>query len=132
MSYAGASVASGAVTVTVTNACGTTPKSITVTINNNCNVWAGTTSIDWNLGSNWTGGTVPGSTDDVIIPASVASGRMPTISSSINVRNIANNGTITVASGGVLNSYGSIINNNAFTVLSGSTLAFKGSASPDT
>ena len=42
--------------------------------------WNGTTSTEWNLGTNWVGGAVPTSSDDVTIPANVASGRYPVVS----------------------------------------------------
>lgn len=50
--------------------------------------WTGSTSTAWSTASNWSGGTVPGSGDDVIIPTSPSGGRMPTISSNISVKSI--------------------------------------------
>ena len=41
--------------------------------------WTGTTSTDWNVGTNWNGGTVPLNSSDITIPASPTGSRFPTI-----------------------------------------------------
>ncbi len=56
--------------------------------------WNGNTSTEWNLGSNWSSGNIPGSGDDVTIPANVASGRYPIVSTAN-----ANAKTVTMAAG---------------------------------
>ena len=38
------------------------------TLSKNGFVWIGVTSTDWTVGSNWSGGVVPGPTDDAIVP----------------------------------------------------------------
>ena len=55
--------------------------------------WTGTTSTEWNLAGNWSG-AIPTSGDDVTIPANVASGRYPVVSTAA-----ANAMTVTLATG---------------------------------
>ena len=53
--------------------------------------WTGTTDADWGTASNWEGGSVPGASDDVIIPATSQSNyKAPTITSdaSFEVNNL--------------------------------------------
>ena len=56
--------------------------------------WTGAVSTEWNLAGNWSSGTVPGTTDDMTIPANVASGRYPVVSTAN-----ANAKTLTLATG---------------------------------
>ena len=65
------------------------------------NTWDGSTSTAWNVGANWSSGSVPGSSDDVII-ANVSND--PVVSSSSDVC-----GTLTIVSGAVLT-----INNGSY------------------
>ncbi len=58
-------------------------------------IWLGSTSTDWNTGSNWCSGTVPSSTTDVTIPAGPA--YMPVIGEEGGTCN-----NITIQSGGSL------------------------------
>ncbi|MDH4133132.1 MAG: hypothetical protein OEV95_15145, partial [Gemmatimonadota bacterium] len=48
--------------------------------------WTGTTSTDWGTGSNWSTGTVPTGTDNVIIPPGMPNA--PTINSSVSVNDL--------------------------------------------
>ena len=130
LSYATASVISGSVSVVASNTCAaTSTNSVTVTIDNTCfNIWTGNSSIDWHTASNWNLGFVPTSVDDVTIPSTVASGRMPTISTNANTKSLTNNGAITFTSTGALNAYGNIANSGTVTTVAGSTVAFNGAS----
>ena len=90
--------------------------------------WTGTTSTAWSTNANWSPASVPTPMDDVTIPSTVASNRMPTISTSVNAKSVTNNGTITMTSAGTLNTYGDVTNNGTFTTVAGSTVTFKGSS----
>ncbi|SFX14080.1 beta strand repeat-containing protein [Cytophaga hutchinsonii] len=127
VSYAGASVTSGSVSVDAINTCATTSKSLAITINNTCaNSWIGVTSTDWNTTSNWSLGMIPSSAHDVMVPASTPFS--PTVSATANVASFTNNNTLTVAFGAILNVYGNITNNSNVSPASGSTVAFKGNS----
>ncbi|CAL2075257.1 T9SS type A sorting domain-containing protein [Tenacibaculum sp. 190524A05c] len=56
--------------------------------------WTGTTDNDWATGTNWSTGSVPGATDNVIIPSGLTN--YPTISSAVTVN------TMSIASGASL------------------------------
>ncbi|CAL2084249.1 T9SS type A sorting domain-containing protein [Tenacibaculum sp. 190524A02b] len=85
--------------VTVTNVSGTITLSITEYAYNTTHdepiiagatapaiTWTGTTDNDWATASNWSSGSVPSTTDDVIIPNGLTN--YPTISSSVTVNSI--------------------------------------------
>lgn len=59
--------------------------------------WVGTTSTDWTDGSNWSGGSAPISTSNVIIPAVVSPKYQPTLPASTTIN------TLAIQSGGILN-----------------------------
>ena len=56
--------------------------------------WNGSSSTEWSLAGNWSSNSIPGSADDVTIPANVASGRYPVVSTAA-----ANAMTVTLAAG---------------------------------
>ena len=56
--------------------------------------WTGAVSTEWNLAGNWAQGAIPGLGDDVTIPANVASGRYPVVSTAA-----ANAKSVTLATG---------------------------------
>ena len=60
-------------------------------------VWQGTPSNDWNDPNNWSGGVVPTTTSDVIIPDASTTVHSPTLASSSFVK------TITIQQNGLLN-----------------------------
>ena len=64
-------IGSGPQTMTATYA-GLPAITITATSTSAVLVWTGATSSDWLVAANWSGGSVPISTDDVLIPASAA------------------------------------------------------------
>ncbi len=80
-------------------------------------VWLGTTSTDWNTGSNWACGFVPASGDDISIPAGTPNAPAIAASSTGTARNItlASGATVTVGSGGSLNITGSSTLNGTVT-----------------
>lgn len=88
--------------------------------------WTGTTNTSWSLGTNWSSGNIPTLTDNIYIPSSVASGRMPVISTVANVKYISNNGTLTFTTSSTLNVYGNMYNTGIVNTVTGSTLIFKG------
>jgi len=103
----------------------TSPKNInnlTVTANN----WTGGISTDWNTPSNWCSGTVPVSGSSVAIPGALSNYPNITATSYVNNLTINSGGSITVASGGTLSIYGTIINNGALTATAG-TIKMSGS-----
>ena len=61
--------------------------------------WTGATSTDWNVGSNWSSGSVPSSacSGDVVIPTSPTGGRFPTLTATSYVRHL------TIQTGATLN-----------------------------
>ncbi|MBN8836602.1 MAG: hypothetical protein J0I09_05055 [Sphingobacteriia bacterium] len=64
-------------------------------LNITSNIWNGNTSTDWNTASNWGLGTVPSSSDNVIIPNTT---NQPTIGTGVSA--VAN--TITIQNGSIL------------------------------
>jgi hypothetical protein len=75
-------LATGTYNFTVTNASGcTSSASANVVINSqpSINTWSGSISTDWNISANWSCGTVPTISTDVLIPSVPASGNFPTI-----------------------------------------------------
>lgn len=57
-----------------------TNNSNVATVNfNNTNTWTGTTDYDWNKPSNWSCGTVPTISTNVLIPSTLTSGKYPII-----------------------------------------------------
>ncbi len=92
--------------------------------------WTGNSSTAWNTGSNWTGNSVPGQNDNVIINSGAA--RYPVMSSNIYVRSLTMNaGTILTngyqfrtrrditINGGTMNAYASIIRGRSLNVNGG-------------
>ncbi|HMT30453.1 MAG TPA: hypothetical protein PKD91_14355, partial [Bacteroidia bacterium] len=66
--------------------------------------WDGSTSTSWNTGSNWVGGTVPGTNDNAAIPGGLVN--YPVITSNVTIRNISVNssgtgGKLTINAGTV-------------------------------
>lgn len=80
----------------------------------NCSIatWIGVTDSDWNKGTNWSTGIVPDSLTDVIIPIpSIPNqGNLPVINiSNASCRNLSlTNGSLSLASGGLLNVTGDV------------------------
>jgi hypothetical protein len=117
-------VATGTVAVTysVTNTCGSGSASKTITVNGQ--QWQGTTSTAWSTGSNWTCGSAPTATQDVVIPGSTTYINAP-------VLDIANGYThkltinataaLTLGSGKQLNVAGNLANNGT---ISGAGLVY--------
>ncbi len=69
-----------------------------ITVNPNIYTWTGTTSVNWNVSTNWSPNGVPGTNDDVVIPATTTK---PTVnvSSTCNNLSFTGNTTITIAKG---------------------------------
>jgi hypothetical protein len=78
----------------VTATGGTSGRRAQTTFTDAAVTWNGSVSTDWNTGGNWSSGTPPGIGDDVTIPANVASGRYPVVSTAS-----ANAKTLTLAIG---------------------------------
>ncbi len=120
-----ATVASGVVTgvsggsvnisYTVSNSCGTAVASLALTVHGM--QWVGATSSDWNNAANWSCGFVPGSSDDVTIPAGTTNAAVIAASASGTVRNlnISSGATVTVSNAGVLHVRGGLTINGSVT-----------------
>ena len=85
------------------------------------NIWTGATNTDWATATNWSYGTVPVSTDAVIIP-SVSN--QPIISTTQTVNNITiiSSASLTINSPGILTANGTVTNNGTLTVAAGGSL----------
>jgi len=94
--------------------------------------WTGSTSDDWNVTTNWCGGTIPLSSTDVVIPAWVTN--MPVIkagtTASVKNLTISASATLTVVSDAtsLLNISGNFVNNGTFNAGTLSTTTFSGTA----
>jgi uncharacterized delta-60 repeat protein len=80
--------------------------------------WTGTTSTAWNLGTNWSTGTVPLATDNITIP-NVAND--PIISTGVTINDVImeSGATLAVASGGSITLNGTLANAGAVIIQSG-------------
>ncbi|MFA6165657.1 MAG: hypothetical protein WC700_03505 [Gemmatimonadaceae bacterium] len=70
--------------------------------------WLGGTSNDWNVASNWSGGVVPTSSDDVLIPSTSASNPLLTAVSSVHNLTIETGKTIDMSCE-TFNVYGNVV-----------------------
>ena len=98
-----------------TNGVGTSASpsnAATLTVNTNV-TWNGGTSTDWNTVNNWTGGCVPSSTVDAVIPVVSTQPTIPG-SATMNVQNltIASGASLTITSGSTLAVAGTSVTNN--------------------
>jgi len=102
-----------------------TATSVAIKISMTTSSWTGTTNTAWATTTNWSCGSIPTSTTDVIIPSGVTN--KPVISSSINVKNLTINASakLITTSAGTLNLYGNFINNGTY--YDAGTTAFVGS-----
>ncbi len=66
-------------------------------------IWSGATSSDWHTATNWVGGVVPSSTDDVVLPATGVTNE-PTISADVNLctLSLATGRSLTISGSGNL------------------------------
>lgn len=92
--------------------------------------WDGSTSSNWGTASNWSGNSVPGSNDQVLIPNGL--NRYPNITSNqymyCNDLTIQNGASLTInSSGAYLLAYGDITNSGSFSINSGGVI-FTGSS----
>jgi hypothetical protein len=126
VSYAGASVTSGTVSVTATNSCGSASNSVAVNINFGCSLtWTGASTTDWSTPANWSGSYVPTNLDNITIPVSPT--RNPSLTTNVSIGSITNNGTLTLGNN-TISLNGNLTNNGTITSISGSTLAFTGTS----
>jgi hypothetical protein len=92
--------------------------------------WRGTTSTDWNTGSNWCGGTVPVSTTDVVIPKVGNGVPLPpttTAAAACHDLIIEDDAAVTVGGSNSFAIYGDFTNNGSLTTNS-STVSLSGSS----
>lgn len=108
-------------TATSTNASSCTAANTSV-VTVTANSWTGTTSTDWNVGTNWCSGTVPTSSSNVIIPSGTT--YQPTIGPSTTFAAVCNN--ITINSGATL----TMSNTSSLTISGGATFQNNGTFSP--
>lgn len=77
--------------------------------------WTGATSTNWSTSSNWSNNSVPGSTDNAIIPANVSSGRYPVLTANARVDNFTlNGGTFSTANFNLIVDNNLIVNDGTF------------------
>lgn len=97
-------------TGSVSGSCGAVPCGSTI--------WTGTTSSDWNTGGNWSTGSVPGASDDVVI-ADVAND--PIISAAVTINDVEVEGgaLLIVGSDGTLTLDGELANAGTVTIEDG-------------
>jgi PKD repeat protein/predicted esterase len=79
--------------------------------------WTGTNSSDWFDSGNWDNG-LPDTTTNAIIPASPSSGNFPNVDNTADtarVRNLANEGVLTMSNDNLLQINGDLHNNGTFT-----------------
>ena len=107
----------------VSPAC--TATSVAIKISMTTSTWTGTTNTAWATTTNWSCGSIPTSTTDVIIPSGVTN--KPVISTSISVKNLTINASakLITTSAGTLNLYGNFTNNGTY--YDAGTTAFVGS-----
>jgi len=81
------------------------------------NTWEGTASIDWGTASNWSDGTVPVTTDDVLVPSAgdLVGTFMPTISAAAVAKNVCNYGTVTIIGNNTLTIDKDLLNEGVMT-----------------
>jgi len=99
-----------------------------VTINSCAYGWAGAINTDWNTATNWLTNLVPTSGDSVVIPSGVTF--MPIITGTANAAKItvSSGASLTIGSGGTLNTYGNLVDNGIIATFPGSTLSLQGSS----
>ena len=74
-------------TITAYNITGSGSTTVTLSCTNSFD-WVGTTSSDWNTGSNWLSGVVPSSTDKALIGVNKAFTNLPTLLTSAGTVNV--------------------------------------------
>ncbi len=80
--------------------------------------WDGSSSTNWSTGANWSGNTVPTSSDDVIIPAGLS--RYPVLTANARVDNFTlNGGTFSTSNFNLTVDFNLIVNNGTFNSGSG-------------
>ena len=86
--------------------------------------WTGATSTNWFTSSNWSGGAVPNSSDNAIIPATVSSGRYPVLTANARVDNFTmNGGTFSTSNFNLVVDNNLIVNDGTFNSGSGTITA---------
>lgn len=93
---------------------------------NNQFIWTGATNTAYNVASNWSTGTVPGATAEIIIPSGKPNSLVLTANQTVSRLTIYNGATVTINSGINLNVTGNVDNGGTITgegtlVLNGST-----------
>lgn len=87
--------------------------------------WTGAVSADWANGANWSGGTAPGTTDNVQIGV-MAFTAQPALSSNVQIHNLTFGGPVpvilTIPAGSTLQVSGKIVQNHAADNLTAGTL----------
>lgn len=114
----GGSYTGGNLEVYAVNGCGNgATRTLALTLNPVCTwTWVGATSSLWNTASNWSTGTVPTTTSNVVIPSGTPNS--PTVSSATaNCNNITIDmgATLSVTNNQVLDVYGNLTNNGTLT-----------------
>jgi hypothetical protein len=84
------------------------------------NTWTGATSIDWDTATNWSLGTVPTGTTDVVIPTGTS---QPRASSGASVNKL------TIETGASVNIVGNLTNNDTSIIQNGGSLVITGTSS---
>ncbi|HAP02312.1 MAG TPA: hypothetical protein DCQ93_10360 [Bacteroidetes bacterium] len=89
--------------------------------------WLGTTSVDWNVASNWCGGIIPTSSTDVTIPGSATNQPVISANATCHDLTIADALASLVLSSNNFTVTGNIVNNGGY-IQTGGTLILNGSS----
>ncbi len=117
-------IASGTYTTHLINSEGCdSAATLILTITPAQNTWTGTVSTDWSNSANWSLGTVPTDSSNIVIPVTV---RKPISSGTISVKDITIVVGESLANNGTLNVNGHFTNNGSFISGSNSTVVLKG------
>jgi hypothetical protein len=98
--------------------------SFTVSLTCDVDVWTGDLDPDWGTNGNWSDGSVPTSSENVLVPNVPSGGNFPMVNGDYSVFGLYNDNSATmdIGSGSALTVNGELRNNGTFNVASGGSL----------